>query len=246
MRNITIKLLGMALMGCLPLVLGVGCASSHTIQYKLSKTDTWKDQSVAGVLRVMTLVDQTTPIPSMTVEEPPYVYRLNYREGYKDKEIATGVTEMLIEHLRKSGLFKDVVGQNSPRPAEMELSGVIADYSTRCRINKGAEVTSATFQWIGIIFIPIGPIVFNAIGNGVTSGEKTEIQAAVTLRDMSLKSVSSTNVLWHNTINVNTSFVGHWANATPFCVFQHPDNCLRTAVNEMIQQIGTALKAGSP
>jgi len=75
-----------------------------------------------------------------TVEEPPYTWRTNYRDKYKDKEIDNGVTAMVIKHLRLSGLFKDVIEQNSQRHADMELSGTIAEYTTQGRINKGAEI----------------------------------------------------------------------------------------------------------
>jgi hypothetical protein len=217
----------------LPLLLTVGCA--HTVQYKLTKSDHSFGSPVDAVLRVTTLADQTVPTTEKTVEEPPYTWRTNYRDKYKDKEIDNGVTAMVIKHLRESGLFKDVIGQNNQRHADMELSGSIAEYSARGRVNKGAENSVMTGALLGS-FIGV------ALTSAATSGEKTEIRATVTLRDLTLRDAASTNVLWHDTITVSTNFTDHWSAADEEAVFQHADNCLKSAVEELIHLLAEALK----
>ena len=217
----------------LPLLLAVGCA--HTVQYKLTKGDRWPGSPVDAVLRVTTLADQTVPTMEKTVEEPPYTWRTNYRDKYKNKEIDNGVTAMVINHLRQSGLFKDVIEQNSQRHADMELSGTIAEYTARGRVNKGAENAVMT-----------GAVLGSLIGVGITSAatanEKTEIHATVTLGDLTLRDTASTNVLWHDTITVSTNFTAHWSAADEDAVFQYPDDCLKSAVGELIPLLANALK----
>ena len=217
----------------LPLMLTVGCA--HTVQYKLTNSDHLPGAPINAVLRVTTLADQTTPTTEKTVEEPPYTWRTNYRDKYKDKEIENGVTAMVIKHLRESRLFKEVIEQNSKRHADMELSGTIAEYTAQGRINKGAENTVMT----GAL---LGSLIGVAITSSATAGEKSEVRATVTLRDLTLRDAASTNVLWQDTITVSTNFTDHWSAADEEAVFQHADNCLKSAVEELIHRLAAALK----
>jgi hypothetical protein len=229
--------------GLLLLAACIGCSSGHVVKYKLGRADTWGGPPVSGVLRVMPLVDQTTPVTVKAVKEGEYTYRPNTREFYRQQEIANNVTEMLIKHLKASGLFKDVVNHNSTATATLELTGTIADYSSRGRVNKGAETTQLTCLCIGIPFVPIGPLIGNLIGAGITAGAKTDVEASVSLKDMTLRPVGGTQVLWQDTINVRTNFTAHWSHAYPLNVMKHADNCLQPAVNEMIQQVGKTLSA---
>ena len=217
----------------LPLFLAVGCA--HTVQYNLTKSDRWPGSPVDAVLRVTTLADQTVPTTEKTVEEPPYTWRTNYRDKYKGKEIDNGVTAMVIKHLRESGLFKDVIEQNNQRHADMELSGTIGEYAARARVNKGAENAVMT----GAV---LGSLVGVGLTSAATAGQKTEIRTTVTLRDLTLRDSASTNVLWHDTITVSTNFTAHWSAADEEVVFQHADDCLKSAVGELIHRLAEALK----
>ena len=214
-------------------LLVVGCA--HTVQYKLTDGDHWRGVPVDAVVRVRTLADETVPAAGNTIEEAPYTWRTNYRDKYKGKEIANGVTEMVIKHLRYSGLFKDVIDERSQRPADMELSGSIGEYAARGRVNKGAENTVMT-----------GAILGSLIGVGLTSvataNEKTEIRATVTLRDLTLRDTVSTNIPWQDSITVSTNFTAHWSAADEEAVFQYPDNCLKSAVGELIHRLAEALE----
>ncbi|MCG3149268.1 MAG: hypothetical protein PCFJNLEI_02728 [Verrucomicrobiae bacterium] len=220
--------------------LSVGCAG-YSVRYPLKKNDKWQGPPVGGILRVLPFDDQSTPLTQKEVKEGDFTYRLNSRDYYEKKEIAPSATKMVIEHLRKSGMFSDVIGQNSPKAADMELTGTLAEYYARGRVNKGAESTVLTFGIIGIFTMPLGILVFNGIGAGVTAGAKSEVDAAVTLGDMTLKKSGTGDILWQNTINVKTNFVGHFSHAYPQGVLMNADNCLRIGVNDMIQQIGTAL-----
>src|SRR5664279_2791784 len=114
-----------------------GCA--HTVQYKLTEADRWPGAPIDKTVRVQVFGDLTTPPTQKTFQDGDYTYRTNYREGYKNKEVADGVTQMLVKHLRYSGLFRNVVPASDSQPADYELSGTIKEYYGQGRINRGAE-----------------------------------------------------------------------------------------------------------
>ncbi len=214
-------------------LLAVGCA--HTVQYKLTDSDRWHGSPVDSVLRVNLLADQTTPTTETTIEKPPYTWRTNYRSGYRDKEIANAVTEMVIAHLRYSGLFKDVVNQSSPMHADLELNGSIADFTAQARVNRGAED--------GVMISAIlGSVVGVLITSAAVAHQKSEIRATVGLDDLTLRDAGSTNVFWHDTITVSTNFNASWTEADEDAVFKHADNCLKAAVAQLVDALAGAMK----
>jgi hypothetical protein len=217
-------------------VLSMGCA--HTVQYKLTEADRWKGEPIDAVLKVQTLNDKTVPVTEKEFKSEGYTWRTNFRDGYKDKEIVHGVTRMVVEQLRYSHLFKDVVDESSSSNADYILSGNIDEYLAQGRANIGAET--------GVI---AGSVVGSFVGMGIamiaTSGEKSEVHAEVTLGDLQLQDASTTNLVWQNTINEGTNFVGHWLAGDTAKVFDHADNCLKTAVSELIRQLAEKLEHNS-
>jgi hypothetical protein len=223
-------IVGLAMLSC------IGCA--HTIQYKLSDDDQWQGAKIDKTLRVETFRDETSPVTQQTFVEDVYTYRTNYRDGYKNKEIADGVTQMVVKHLQASKLFKNVVDASSKQPADYELGATIAEYYGQGRVNKGAEGAELT-----------GAALFSLAGAlvtmGATAGEKTEIQARVNLQKITLRPASSTDVVWQTSISMSTNFSAHFSQADAPMVFFHPDRCLKTAVTELIRQMAAALQTNA-
>ncbi len=220
----------------LAMLSAVGCA--HTVQYKLTDADQWQGPKIDKTLRVEMFRDQTTPVTQKTFVKDVYTYRTNCRDGYKNKEIADAVTQMVVTHLQASKLFKNVIDASSSQPADYELSATIAEYYGQGRVNKGAEEAEIT-----------GAALFSLAGvlvtMGATAREKTEIQASVDLQSITLRLASSTDVVWQSSINISTNFEAHFSEADEPVVFVHPDNCLKAAVTELIHQMAAALQTNT-
>jgi hypothetical protein len=220
----------------LMMLLCVGCA--HTVQYKLTDADQWQGAKIDKTLRVDTFRDESSPVTQKTFVKDVYTYRTNYRDGYKNKEIAAGVTQMVVKHLQASRLFRNVIDASSNLPADYELSATITEYYGQGRVNKGAEGAELT-----------GAALFGLAGAlvtiGATSGQKTEIQADVDLQSIKLRPASSTDVVWQSSISISTNFGAHFSEADTPMVFFHPDHCLKIAVTELIRQMATALQTNT-
>lgn len=229
---------------CLGL-LTVGC--SHTVKYKLTDADRWTGAKIDKVIRVQTFVDQTPPpammdrpaqpdlhkpatrIAARTVIEDGRTWRINYRDGYKNHEIATGVTHMLARHLQHAGLFKNVI-EGADAPADYELTGTITTYRAAGEPSVGAE--TAVMVGAGA-----GGLLGALVTAGATAGMKSEIRAAVELRAVALTDLQQTKPVWTDTISVSTNFTAHWQQADVPVVFHHADACLKQAVAELIQRL---------
>ena len=227
----------------------VGCA--HTVNYKLTDADRWSGEKLDKVLRVQQFVDQTPPpemteraarpdlhqpasqVASRSRQEGDYTWRINYRDGYANKEIANGVTKMIVKHLKYTGLFRDVTEGSSSKPADYELTGSISLYHAEGRVNKGAETAVAVGSGFGLIGV--------LTTYGATAKEKTTIHADVELRDLSVTDSVQHQPLWNDTVSVSTNFDAPFEAASEPIVFTHADNCLKQAVTELIQRLAARL-----
>lgn len=226
------------------LVLSVGCA--HTVNYKLTDAERWTGNTIDKVVRVETFLDQTPPpvkqekeiiegdlhpvikiIDQRTIKQDGATWRINYRDGYANQEIAKAVTLMLIKHLKHAGLFRDVVDASNGRLAEYELSGTIKTYHAQGRVNSGAETG----------FILGGMVAGAPMAAGFTAGQETEIRVTIELTDLRLADLSRAQPVWQDSIVINTNFPVHWMAADQDLMFNHPDHCLKQAVTELIRRL---------
>jgi hypothetical protein len=235
------------------MLLSVGCA--HSVNYKLTEADRWSGAKIEKVVRVQTFVDQTpdpemierpamsdlhrpaTLVEARTLQEGDYTWRLNYRSRYSNKEIANGVTKMIVKHLKHAGIFRDVVDSSSNVPADCELTGNITAFHAEGRVNKGAEGAVAAGSGFGLIGV--------LATHGATAGQKTEIRADIELRDVSLTDITQHQPLWIDTITISTNFVAPFEAASEPMVFVHTDNCLKQAVTEMMQRLAAYVSSAS-
>jgi hypothetical protein len=218
-------------------LVSAGCA--HTVKYKLTESERWPEAKPDKTLAVTTFADNTVPQEAKTIQVGDYTWRTNYRSRYKNKEIADGVSAMIAKHLKHSGLFKDVRYGQGTGSADLELSGTIAEYWAKGRVNKGAEggvlVAAAGFGLVGAL-----------VGMAATSGQTTEIQAAVALEDVTLKDLSTGQVLFRDSIRSETNFVAHFTEADEPAVFRHADECLKQAVKQLIARLTSRLRPPAP
>lgn len=216
-------------------VSGVGCA--HSIQYKLTSADRWSGVIIEKTVVVKTFKDDTVPPAQAETHEGAYTWRHNVRDGYKDKEIAHGVTAMIAQHLSYSGLFKQVRFEEDEDRADLVLTGTITEYSVSARVNKGAETTmnaSAGFGAIGAL-----------LAAAVTAREQTEIICDVKLLYLELRDRLSGQIVWQDAIEVRRDFSAYFTQAAQGVLYRHADDCLKEVVAEMIGRISQAQVTGA-
>lgn len=205
-----------------------GC--THTVNYKLTEQDRWTGSKINQTVAVGIFADKTAPETKKVVEIDKDSWRTNYRSRYSSSNLIAGVSAMIARQLAHSGLFADVVSRPTST-ADCVLSGTLVEYSSLGRVNSGAETTVAVASGFGLI----GGIV----GATSTAGAETEIRVSVRMDDLKLTGKSG-EVLWRDSINVQTNFTTHFQAAKEGAIFIHADNALKTAVGEMIHRIGIA------
>ena len=94
---------------------------------------------------------------------------------------------------------------------------------------------------VGSQFGLIGVLLTSA----ATSGQKADIRAHVAFTNITLRTASSTNVVWQSSIDITTNFVADFAAANEQVIFSHPDNCLKTVVTELTRQLAAALQTNT-
>lgn len=217
-------------------LVSAGCA--HTVNYKLTQSERWPEAKLDKTLAVTTFADDTVPQEAKTIQVDVYTWRTNYRSRYKNKEIADAVSAMIAKHLKHSGLFKDVSYGQGGGSADLELSGTISEYVAKGRVNKGAEDTVVAAAGFGLV----GAL----LGFAATSGQKTEIHAAVALEDVTLKDLSTGQILFRDSIRSETNFVARFTAADEPAVFRHADECLKQAVGQLITKLADRLQHPAP
>ena len=223
-RHMTKRLLFLA-----STILLVGC--SHTIKYKLTDQDRWTGPKLNQTIWVGSFTDQTTPETRKEVDIAKDRWRTNYRSGYANSNLTADISAMIAKHLVYSGLFKSVVTGDSSA-ADCTLSGNLSEYWSIGRVHSEAEATVATMAGFGLV----GAI----ISSTGTASAKTEIRVSVKLNDIKLTGKSG-QLLWQDSISVQTNFPAHFREAEKSMVFNHTDNALKVAVTEIIRRIGSTL-----
>jgi len=206
-----------------------GC--THSVKYKLTAEDQWKGAKISKTIAVATFVDQTTPETNKVTRIEDSTWRTNYRSRYANTNLGAEVSAMIARHLAHSGLFANVV-TNVNSGADLVLSGTLSEYSSKARVNTGAETGRAVAGGFGL---------FGALlGAAATSGSKTEIRVSVKMDDLKLAGKDG-GICWKDSILIRKDFPAHFDNAAPSVVFVHPDNALKEAVADMIQRLASAL-----
>ncbi len=221
------------------LALTAGCAK-HTITYNLTDANKWKGTAVDKVVRVKAFADTTDSTnagENAVVKNIPY--RTNFKAGYGNNSVAEGVTNMLVKHLKHSGLFKDVVTGDGP--ADFELSGEISKYLALSTTNKTAEGNAAVAQGVGGHFL--GGFAGAALGAAVKANATVETKTDVELKNVALKEVATGKVVWTETITQHTEHPEPLEKSEPDKVFTLVDPTLQVAVDMLVQKLGTTLTA---
>jgi len=207
-----------------------GCG--HRVRYYLNEEDFWRGQRIGKTVAVQSFNDTSTAQTQRVVKIEQFTWRTNARDGYRNKEIAQGVTTMVASHLHRSKLFTKAGVEGQIADADWQLSGTITEYSSMARANKGAE---AAFYTMAVAGGFMGSLV-GAAGTGLAT---TEVHASAELSDLTLKDTSTGEVLWQDSIRVSTNYVDHWSKGSTTAVYQHADECLKQAVAEMIRRLAS-------
>ena len=222
--------------GLILLVAFAAAGCSHTVKYKLDKSDRWSGPVQDKTLRVDTFVEKVTLPAAWEVRREGKNWRTNYRKRYKDQEIATDVSNMLAAHLAHSGLFRKVV-RDASQPADLVLSGAIAQYSVTGTIDDTAESIRAVSAGMGLVGAIAGSIS--------TAGAKTTVNAKVELNPVTLTDANG-KLLWQSSVSKSTNFTAHFSQSSEGAIFHHPDRLLKDVVTELIQQVGSLTHTNVP
>jgi hypothetical protein len=206
-----------------------GC--SHTISYKLTEQDRWTGPKLNQTISVGPFIDQSTAETQKEVILGNDTWRTNYRSHYAKPNLASDLSAIIAKHLAYSGLFAKVVN-GAPSAADVSLSGDLSEFWSIAKVHSDAEATASTMAGFGLA----GAIITSVS----TASAKTEIRVSVKLKDLKLTAKSG-DLLWQDSISVQTNFPAHFREAAPALVFNHADNGLKQAVSEMIRRIGTTL-----
>jgi hypothetical protein len=209
----------------LPLL--AGCA--HTVKYKLDESDRWTGPKIDGMVYLKPFVDKAPRTTNKVERVNKEVWRTNYRGGYDNTNLTDEVTAMIEKHLAYSGLFSSVT--NKEANAKYILSGTLTDFQTHGLANEKAEDIQAASAGFGLL----GAIV----GSASTAKMKSEIKTSVVLSDVQLADQTGTP-LWHDSISVSNDVKVAFQEADRMLIFNHPDQGLRQAVNEMIHRLGNS------
>jgi osmotically-inducible protein OsmY len=175
--------------------------------------------------RVVTLSGM---VPSLWVKEEAV------RRALKASHIQSLVSDLTIAKAEHDAALAKEVGERIRKYDRYSVYDIVEG-----RVNKGAEGTVLTGA-------AVGGLIGALLTSGATAGQKTDIKATVSLRDVTLREIGSTNVLWHDTITVSTNFTAHFSAADEPAVFNHADNCLKQAVTELIQNLAKTIAASKP
>jgi hypothetical protein len=227
MKRLRFRILRVAVLGALVIVF-TGC--SHTVKYKLGASDRWQGARLDKVVRVETFAEENAVYVEPKVTLNGKDTRTNARKGYKNKEIAKATSDMIAKHLTHSGLFKEVL-QDDSKPANLVLRGTIKEYKSAATVNSTAEGVQAGTAGFGLV----GALVGAASTSGMKSDVKIDLEIApLTLTDAGGK------VVWEGSIKTNKTFSAHFSASNTSAVYAHVDELLKESMNDLIKKIGTA------
>lgn len=211
-----------------------GCA--HHVEYTLKESDRWQGQKVSAIVYVKPFVDLSPYLTTPEEEIGEEVWRTNHRKGYAQTNLTAEVTAALVKHLNYSGLLTHAVATTETN-ADLVLSGTLARFETRARVNTKAETIQAVSGGFGLI----GALAGSATTSSMKSLIKTEVHIeAATLSDPAGK------ILWKNSIVVSNQWEDGFMAANETVVFSHCNDALKQAFAQLINQIGSSIATNPP
>ena len=220
-RNLALLLcgLGFVVSGC-----------KHHVAYRLTETDRWGGQMIAGVLFVKPFADSSPAITNKQERVGKETWRFNYRSGYAKTNLNDELTSAIVKHLSHSGLFTKVTSK-ADMNFDWSLSGTLTEFKTRARVNDKAE----TIQTVTAGFGLLGAI----IGSASTAKMNSDIQTSVKIEPVTLSDKTG-RIVWQDAISVATNRTVNFGEANEYAVFYHTDAALKQAVNEIIRRIASS------
>jgi len=171
-------------------VTGAGCLPNHTIKYSLDDVARVSRSTFAeSTLVVKPLVDARHPLVAVAdcARNEIAVVTRNDREFYYNCDVhyKTGapaeVAQAMSDHIKKSGLFKDVAfGQGPQITGDYILSGELAKFEGLRETHLGATI-AAQFSLLGLPFMAF---------------MRSDYEATTELNDMKLVRVKDGATIW--------------------------------------------------
>jgi hypothetical protein len=161
--------------------------------------------------------------------EPAIVYRdnddwhFNGDDHYKSP-VPAAVTEMLAEHLARSGIFKSVrVASPTEQPGELQLTGRLRRFESYMDCYSG---TRAYMNQGGLLGLAIG------------AATEASYEADVTIDELRLLRTASGQVLWEGEVEGAVEGASRLIASTEWEVYDHANEALEVAVTKLVEELG--------
>jgi hypothetical protein len=222
-RSIVIVLLA-AICGC--------AAHRQQVRYELDDVPQLSGGPWSGYsLGVVDLVDTRAPeVKSRRgdVLEPAWVTRegddwyVNGDDHYESPLVAASATVMLIDHLRSTRVFKDVLPASTATGTDLTLSGELRQLDGYVDRQAGTQAVASQGGLLGLVV-------------GTTTSARYD--ASVQLTNLRLVETASSRVLWEGqveaTLKGETPLIvsNHWY------VYSHANAALKMAVGKLVDRL---------
>lgn len=145
----------------------------------------------------------------------------NHNDYYKNKDISSGITKMIVKHLACSRLFQSVIlADNATSRADYILEGAIRKF-------EGFKEQSA---------VALIGSQFGLIGALTTAGVKSEYRAHTMLIDVRLIETNSNEIVWEGDIEAKIRGKDY-ADAYGWSAYTKANSALKEVVNQLIKKI---------
>ena len=217
---------------CVLAALLSSCA--HRIQYPLTDSDRWSTTRIPHSVKVQQFKDNAPKDDKINVNIGGKTWRVNGRDGYADPDISVGISDMIANHLKHSGLFERVLGPKEPGRAELVLEGEIYDFNAMGEAKMAAE----TAVVLGSAF---GSLAGAAIAGAATMPVRTDVVSTVELRNVELKDANSGRRVWsRESIRRSDRERKHFIHADAPHVYKRADRQLKQVVGDLVGGLGAS------
>lgn len=211
-------------------IVATGCMPNHTIKYPLDDITRIPHSLFANsTLIVKPLVDARSPLVTNCNPTSIAVVKRNDREFYYNCDVhyktraPTEIALAMIDHIKKSGLFKDVAfGQDQQITGDYVLTGQVAKFDGLRETHLGATI-AAQFSLLGLPFMAF---------------MKSDFEATTELNDVKLLRVKDGATVWSGKTSGHIQGT-EMADPYGWSAYQKADLSLKEATQKVIDGISS-------
>ena len=225
---------------CLAMAAMISCVSScrHAVHYKITQEDRQITQHFPVTLRVTDFSDMAPKHPSINLTVNNQRWKTNALEVYKHKEYAKGVSRMIAEDLKDTGMFNKVLGPTDQDRASFVLRGTIWDFSG---VGLWRTIPENAVIFSSILMNIPGTLISAA----VLSQLKTDVVTSVILTDIKIIDLRNGKTVWEcPPLRAGGNQRLSWSKADPNSLVKLVDNDLQKVVTQLVNKLNQDAPAG--